>query len=128
MLKTRENMCLTIKAADLKLEACDSENLLHYAHWDKTDIVFTHGSEKVGRYVAVSANNIVSLKTVKRRKKFHQIIIHQEVPPRKLDQIIKGIVRSKISRRYVKVVVLGETLFFTRTKSDKIGRDMGRPT
>ena len=31
----------------------------------------------------------------------------------------KGIVRSKISRRYVKVDSLGETLFFTRTKSDK---------
>ena len=31
----------------------------------------------------------------------------------------KGVVRSKISRGYVKVDGLGETLLFSRTKSDK---------
>ena len=34
-------------------------------------------------------------------------------------KFIQGVVRSKISRRYVKVDGLGETLLFTRAKSDK---------
>ena len=35
-------------------------------------------------------------------------------------KVFKGVVRLKISRGYIEVDTLGETLLFTRTKSDKI--------